>query len=435
MSGILTVFFKEIKDILRDRRTIISMVIVPLLFYPILTMGLASIISSQIEKTRAERQPVLVLSTNAAPELMSSLAADSSLRVVPADSIQALLLRHAETDTSLKIETIQRIFRTQAGQIPKESKEHIYYAAISKKWIKAVVEMPATMPAQTASQDSMVIGVYTDQADVNSEAAGDHIRDWATALNDSLVDQRLARFGVNRRALQPFWLSSQDVAPKSKQSGRLMAIMLPYMLMILTMTGGMYPAMDITAGEKERNTLETLLAAPVARWHLAVGKFLTVLTAGFVTMLLSMTSMTLSMKWGMMGMSEGGDQAASFSMSAGTLGWILLLMIPMATLFSALLIVIAIAARSYKEAQSYVTPLLMVVIMPAMINFVPGIELNWALTFVPVVNLCLALKEVLLGIAKPAQILAVFGTTALYAGFMLFVASRIFDRESVLFRT
>ena len=435
MTGPLVVFSKEVKDILRDRRTIISMVIVPLLFYPILTMGLGRVISSQIAKTRAERQPVLILPANAAPELASLLATDSSLRIVSSDSIRTLLLRQAETDTSLKIETIQRIFGTQAGQIPKESKERVYYAAISNKWIKAVVEMPLNLPTQTSSQDSLIMGVYTDQADVNSEAAGEHVKDWATALNDSLVDQRLARFGVNRRALQPFWLSSQDVAPESKQSGRFMAMLLPYMLMILTMTGGMYPALDITAGEKERNTLETLLAAPVARWHLAAGKFLTVLTAGFVTMLLSMASMTFSMKWGMMGMSEGGDQAVSFSMSAGTLGWILLLMIPMATLFSALLIVIAIAARSYKEAQSYVMPLLMVVIMPAMISFVPGIELNWPLTFVPIVNLCLALKEVLLGIAKPAQILAVFGTTALYAVFMLFVATRIFDRESVLFRT
>jgi sodium transport system permease protein len=435
MTGPLIVFSKEVKDILRDRRTIISMVIVPLLFYPILTIGLASIISSQIEKTRAERQAVLVLPSGAAPGMVASLAADTSLRVVPVDSIRTLLLEEARTDTSLNSETINQIFGAHPDQIAKSIKDHVYYTAIAKKWIKAVIEMPADLPGSGATQDSLIVSVYTDGADINSDAAGDHIRDWTTALKDSLIERRLAGFGTNRRALQPFWVASHDVAPQSKQSGRLMAIMLPYMLMILTMTGGMYPAMDITAGEKERNTLETLLAAPVARWHLAVGKFLTVLTAGFVTMLLSMTSMTLSMKWGMMGMSEGGDQAASFSMSAGTLGWILLLMIPMATLFSALLIVIAIAARSYKEAQSYVTPLLMVVIMPAMINFVPGIELNWALTFVPVVNLCLALKEVLLGIAKPAQILAVFGTTALYAVFMLFVASRIFDRESVLFRT
>jgi sodium transport system permease protein len=435
MSGALTVFFKEIKDILRDRRTIISMVIVPLLFYPILTMGLGRIISSQIEKTKAERQTVLVLPPDTAPGMVASLAADTSLRVVPVDSIRTLLLREAQTDTSLNSETINQIFGAHPDQIAKSLKDHVYYTAIAKKWIKAVIEMPADLPAPDAAQDSLIVSVYTDGADINSDAAGDHIRDWTTALKDSLIERRLAGFGTNRRALQPFWVASHDVAPKSKQSGRFMAMMLPYMLMILTMTGGMYPAMDITAGEKERNTLETLLAAPVARWHLAVGKFLTVLTAGFVTMLLSMTSMTLSMKWGMMGMSGGDTPGISFSMSASTLGWILLLMIPMATLFAALLVVLSIAARSYKEAQSYVTPLLMVVIMPAMISFVPGIELNWALTFVPVVNLCLALKEVLLGIAKPAQIFAVFGTTALYAAFMLFVTTRIFERESVLFRT
>jgi len=102
MTGPLVVFSKEVKDILRDRRTIISMVIVPLLFYPILTMGLGRVISSQIAKTRAERQPVLILPANAAPELASLLATDSSLRIVSSDSIRTLLLRQAETDTSLK---------------------------------------------------------------------------------------------------------------------------------------------------------------------------------------------------------------------------------------------------------------------------------------------------------------------------------------------
>lgn len=434
MSGTLTVFFKEIKDILRDRRTIISMVIVPLLFYPILTMGLGRVISSQMEKTRAERQPVMPLPVGAAPGMQTSLAADTSIRIVSADSIHTLLLKEAQIDTSLKSESIDRLFGGDPTKVSRDVKDRIYYTAIARKWIRAVVEVPPDLPVTATGNDSLVLGVFIDGADINSDAAGDHIREWARALNDSLIERRLAAFGTNRRTLQPFWIASQDVAPKSKQAGRFMAMMLPYMLMILTMTGGMYPAMDITAGEKERNTLETLLAAPVARWHLALGKFLTVLTAGFVTMILSMTSMTVSMKWGMMQMAEDSG-GISFSMSGATLGWILLLMIPMAMLFAALLVVLSISARSYKEAQSYATPLLMLVIMPAMISFVPGIELNWALTFVPVVNLCLALKEVLLGIAKPAQILAVFGTTALYAAFMLFVTTRIFERESVLFRT
>ncbi|MBI5867767.1 MAG: ABC transporter permease [candidate division Zixibacteria bacterium] len=434
MNGTLTVFFKEIKDILRDRRTIISMVIVPLLFYPLLTMGLGSVIASQIEKTRAERQPVMLLPAGAAPSMRASLAADTSVRIVSADSIHALLLAEARIDTTLKSETIDRIFAGDPTRIPREEKAHIYYKAISKKWIQAVVEVPPDVPVSGTGNDSLVLAVFIDGADIKSDAAGDHIKEWGRALNDSLIERRLAAFGTNRRTLQPFWVASQDVAPKSKQAGRFMAMMLPYMLMILTMTGGMYPAMDITAGEKERNTLETLLAAPVARWHLALGKFLTVLTAGFVTMLLSMTSMTVSMKWGMAQMAEEGG-GISFSMSAATLGWILFLMIPMAILFASLLVVLSISARSYKEAQSYATPLLMVVIMPAMISFVPGIELNWALTFVPVVNLCLALKEVILGIAKPAQLFAVFGTTTLYAAFMLFVTTRIFERESVLFRT
>jgi sodium transport system permease protein len=112
-----------------------------------------------------------------------------------------------------------------------------------------------------------------------------------------------------------------------------------------------------------------------------------------------------------------------------------MLMLPMAILFSSLLVAVSISARSYKEGQSYVTPILMLVIMPAMISFVPGVELNWTLAWVPIVNLCLTLKDVLMGTIRPALFSAVVLTTAVYAAFCLFVSTRIFERESVLFRT
>ncbi len=434
MSGTLIIFFKELKDILRDRRTIISMVLVPMLFYPIMSIGLGSLISSQVEKTRAERQPIMILPSHAEPGLMVSLAADTSLRLVPSDSILKLLLQQAENDTTLDKTLIRRIFSSLPSAIPDSIKQPIYYAAVAQKWIRAVAELPESLPS-SAGPDSVIVGVYTDQAEIKSDAAGDHIRERMRTVNDSLTDRRLAPFGVSQRSLRPFWIGSADIAPKSKQAGRFLAILLPYMLMILTFTGGMYPALDITAGEKERNTLETLLVAPVSRWQIALGKFLTVMTAGFVTMLLATASMTFSMKWGAMQFSDQGAQSLPMGMSGTAVGWILLLMIPTSTLFSSLLVVVSISARSYKEAQSYATPLLMMIILPAMVSFVPGIELNWSLAFVPVVNLSLALKDVILGVEKPLQILLVFAATAVYASFMLFVTARIFQRESVLFRT
>ncbi|MEW5701947.1 MAG: ABC transporter permease subunit [Candidatus Zixiibacteriota bacterium] len=436
LRGAAVVYGKELKDVTRDRRTIISMVLVPILFYPLISIGLGSLIASQIQKTRAAQQRILVLPERSDPDLLASLAAAPQLELVPVDSVRTGLLRQASPDSVGQRESIGRLFSSaDPGAITDSLKARLYFAAISAKWVRAVVELPPDFAARLRTGDSAVFGVYTDETDLKSETAGDLVRKWANGVRDSIVGQRLTASGMDRRILTPFTVAAFDVAPKAKKTGYIAAMFLPYMLMILTLTGGMYPALDITAGEKERNTLETLLAAPVARWQLAIGKFLTVLTAGFITMLLATASMTISMGIGGMQFSsrEAGEVPTVFA--PATVGWMILLMLPMAVLFSALLIAVSISARSYKEGQSYVTPLLMVVIMPAMVSFIPGVELNWSLAWVPVVNLCLTLKDVLMGTIRPALFAAVLFTTVVYAGFCLFVAARVFERESVLFRT
>jgi sodium transport system permease protein len=110
-------------------------------------------------------------------------------------------------------------------------------------------------------------------------------------------------------------------------------------------------------------------------------------------------------------------------------------MLPLAALFSSALLSIALFAKSYKEAQSYVSPLMFVVILPAMVTFIPGIELNWALAFVPIVNVSLAAREVLVGTFHWAQIGLIFVSTFIYASFSIFVTKRLFEKEDVLFRT
>jgi sodium transport system permease protein len=433
--GAFIVFAKEMRDILRDRRTVVTMVLVPILLYPVISVGIGSLIASQVEKTRAADYSILVLPRNADASLRSGLKTTPQLGTVAVDSVRDVLIRRAAADSLLVAADVERVFRDDPRQIPDSVKGPIYYAAVAAKVVDAVCELPSDFEDGMLAGDSLIVGVFYDETDIKSESAGDRLRDWAIGLRDSLVDLRLEAQNLDRGFLEPFWVLLSDIAPPQKKSGFLLAMMLPYMLMILTMTGGMYPALDITAGEKERNTLETLLAAPVARWHLAIGKFMAVGTAGFVTMILATASMTLSVRMSMLQIGDSGSDSLPLTLSGTTVAWVIFLMIPMAILFSSVLIAVAISARSYKEGQSYVTPLIMGVILPAMVSFVPGVELEWGFTVVPVVNLCLALKEVLLGIHQPAKILAVFAVTALYAAFALFVATRMFQRESVLFRT
>lgn len=434
-DGALIVFGKEMKDILRDRRTIISMVLIPILFYPLLSIGLGSVVSSQITKTQAESQKVLILPRDADPQFVQMLGRAPKIALASADSVRTALARSARSDSGVTQANIERLFSGAVDALPDSIKSPIYYRAIADKQVRAVIEIPSDIGVRIAAGDSVVVRTFTDEADIKSEAAGDRLRDWAIKTGDSIVTERLTAAGMDRRLLRPVVHQSVDVAPPAKKSGFFLGMILPYMLVILMMTGGMYPALDITAGEKERGTLETLLVAPVSRWNLAVGKFLAVVTAGMVTTALATISMTVS--FGMAGTTFGNDGAQTMSVgfSTVTMLWIFLLMIPTAVLFSSLLITISISARSYKEGQSYVTPLLMAAIMPAMVSLVPGLELNLVLAFIPVVNICMAMKEVILGVYHPMMIVLVFLSTALYAGFALFIATRLFERESILFRT
>lgn len=434
-SNVLTVYFKELKDILRDRRTIISMVLVPILFYPILSIGIGSVISSQVEKTRASMQPVMLAPLNIDPRIVKALDAHENLRAVPADSVMQLLIAVAATDSQFTAANVRDVFNARYDNVPDSVRRAIYYEAIARKYVTAIVEFPVGVDIPGATDEGDEVRILYDESEITSDVASDHLRDWVGNLRDTLVWRRLTDLGVDPRMAQPFTWSRVDVAPQSKQAGRFASMFMPYLLIILTMTGGMYPALDITAGEKERNTLETLLVAPVKRWELALGKFLTVFTAGFITMILATISMSISVRMGSGSFAMEGDSPMTSGVTPVTVLWMLFLMIPVAVLFSSMLVTISISARSFKEGQSYVTPALMMIIIPAMVTFVPGIDLTLPLAFVPVVNLCLALRDVFLGVQNVPLTLVVFGSTTLYASFMLFVTSRIFQRESVLFRT
>jgi sodium transport system permease protein len=158
------------------------------------------------------------------------------------------------------------------------------------------------------------------------------------------------------------------------------------------------------------------------------------LTTSVVSTILALTSMTFTLAFGILSTRSFTD-AFAFKISASMVFVVLLMMIPTACLFSALLMTVAIFAKSYKEAQSYISPMMFIIILPALVSFVPGIELNLQLAFVPLINICLSIREALMGNINWLYVGVIFASTALYAAFAIFVTHRIFQKESVLFRT
>jgi sodium transport system permease protein len=212
----------------------------------------------------------------------------------------------------------------------------------------------------------------------------------------------------------------------------------------------MYPAMDLTAGEKERGTMETLLCSPVARVDIVLGKFLMVLTGSLSAMCFMLVSMgTTALIGGFMLIGGGGAvaktvQAAGAAKSGvgammpmidplGLLG-VLAMVLPVAVLFAAVTFTVSLFAKSHKEAQSYLAPMMIVIIMPAVIGMLPGIDLNVRLALVPLLNLSLVCKEMLSGVWHWNYIALIFGSSCVYAAVALALAVRMFKREDVIFR-
>jgi sodium transport system permease protein len=407
-SNIATVYLKELKDSLRDRRTLLSTIVIPTLVMPLLFFAFASVMVKMERQVREETPTIMIVGGEDSPKTVALLQQDPKIRVVPT------------TDD--------------------------WQQRISDKKIRVAVEIPPGFDAGLAQGAAPAVTVYNYSGESRSRAGVEQLERIMRELRESTVAARLGERGVPVALTKPFDIKRQNVASEKKVGANLIGGVIPYIIIMLCFTGAMYPAMDLTAGEKERGTMETLLCSPVARGEIVLGKFLMVLTASIATMVLSLASMSATVVVGgsYLAARMGGARAASAAaMPSGTglptidpvgvIG-VFAVILPVAVLFAAVLFTVALFAKSYKEAQSYVAPMIFVVLLPAMIGMAPGIELNAKLALVPILNLSLLCKEMLSGEWPWGYIGLIFGSTCLYAGAALSLAVRMFNRESVIFR-
>ncbi len=396
-SNILIVYKKELMEALRDRRTLFGMFVFPMIIFPILTVGFNRFQQRMVDKVKQETASVMLIGAENAPALAGKLRAAEGLQIVP------LAPDYAEK--------------------------------INNKTLRAAVEFPPGFEQALASgaKEPPKVKIYFQLAEVRSSAAADRVEEVIGEYRKDVVTARLSASGLSEAFVKPVNTQQENVASEQKVSGSRLGILVPYFMIFLCLMGAMHPAIDLTAGEKERGTLETILASSVHRGELVLGKFLLVLTASLTTTAVSMASYgyTLSRGSGAAQITSG----AKFTLTYQAAGSILLLVLPLAVLFASVLIAISLMAKGYKEAQSYIQPLMIVVILPAIVAMLPGVELNYALAMVPIVNVSLVIRELLTG-NFPLNFLAVtFASTAAIAAIALHTAYDMFQREEVLFRT
>lgn len=406
LGNIITIYLKELKDSLRDRRTLISTIVIPTLVIPLLFFGGVTIGAKSIKKARSEVPSIMILGGEDSPEVVRQLKSHVKLRIVP-----------AALD-----------WKQQIGD----------------KQLRAAVEIPMGFDAGLKNSAPQAVKIYNYEGEVRSGFAAAELERFFRDLRERTIAGRLAERGLTVDLVKPLETRRQNVAPPEKVGGNLIGGFLPYLIIILCFTGAMYPAMDLTAGEKERGTMETLLCSPVARVDIVLGKFLMVLTGSLSSMALSLASMAgTAMIGGSLlsspaGKMDAGAQAMTSGMPmidpAGVLG-MLVMVFPVAVLFSAVLFTVALFAKSNKEAQSYIAPMMFVIIIPAVIGMLPGIELATKTALVPILNISLVSKEMLSGIWNWHYIGLIFASSSVYAAVALGLAVRMFNREDVIFRS
>jgi sodium transport system permease protein len=395
LTKALIVYRKELRDMLRDKRTIRSMIIIPVVAFPLLMMVAGYFASKSETEAHREASAVMIQGTQYAPKLMAALSKVPKIDLQP--------------------------YQSDARQ------------EVSDKKIRAVAVIPEGFDSDAAAGKTPQISIGYFEGDEKSELARDRLQTFFSTYRDDMARAALEARGVPVSLLSPFQIDAQNVAPPSKVGAELIGGFVLYMIIIWCFTGGMYPAMDLTAGEKERGTMETILTSPISRADLAFGKFLTVFTASIVSTALSIGS--LAFVWSKRAEFGMGASGLQISINAGTLLSLTMVLLPLAALFASVLIAVALYAKSYREAQSYISPMVFVVIMPAIIGMMPGIELSWKTALVPILNISV-LSKILMGGSYPwPYIAAIFGMTCVYAAIALSTAVRMFNRESVLFRT
>jgi sodium transport system permease protein len=386
-SQVFTIYRKEMLDTIRDRRTLISMIVVPLLAIPLLFLAMTKFVDVTEKKAGDEALTIAVRGANRLPGLLNALAT-AGFKPALRDDLEA---------------------------------------AVENKQIAAGVE-------PVAANGAVVVRIYGDGTRRSSQVAAGRIRAALATFKEDGIKLKLAALGLPASIADPFTVKDVNLAPEKKMAGMVWGGAMGYCVVLLMFAGGMYPAIDMTAGEKERRTLEVVLSSPASRGAVILGKILAATTAVLVTAWLSMASLILSLRHVHFG-NETGKAAAGLPVDAGGIALVLLALVPMAVLAASLMVAIALLAKSFKEAQSYLTPLIMASVFPLVLGMLPGLQLTPALALIPLFNVCQLIKEIFLGEFSRLAFAVTMAANVVYAGVAFYAAVRVFSRERVLFRT
>jgi sodium transport system permease protein len=363
---------KELRETLRDRRTLAVMVLFPLVIYPLVSLVTAQVLSARVARVEAHVARVAV---SGPPALAAELR--------------------------------RRLASPEVTLLPAAAQ-----ADLAASRVDAIAEVA---PSLTGAPPA--VRLYYDETREESTAARDRV-------------DRVLSAPVGGAACAPaFSVVAAGIAPRAQVSGYLLSKVLPLVVVVMVMLGAFHPAIDITAGERERSTLETTLSAPIDRAALMAGKVLAVATLASLTGALNLASMSLTVLEGTRLLATEAKLSIPWLHAAAAFAVIP----PTAFLFASIMVAIGALARSYKEAQTLLTPVYFLCMAPALTAGLGDFRLSGVTAFIPGVGVTLLARDLILGRVTIGMALAVLASTALYGATALALAARLYDSERLFF--
>lgn len=392
---IFNIFKKELKETLRDKRTLIMMLVIPILIFPLILNVVVGVSSSFEESAEnktlkigilGETDDYLALKLNEIPNALGP----KTLIPYHGDSLKM--------KADLKEEKLDIVF--------------IYDSKFSEKLDKME---PTKL---ICSFDKTKIGY-----DQRAQKYVQYIE----------TEERLKRYqalNIDEQQITPFEIAFENSASNQKMIGELVGGFLPYIFIAFGFMGCMYPAIDLFTGEKERGTIETLLTTPVSRWKFLIGKMLVIILSGLLASCFALLGLFFSIN--LMDIIPDPEimNVVNQILSVGFVLKLFLLLLPLTVFFAGIMIPIAVYTKTFKEAQSIIAPLNILVLLPAMAGLFPGIELNVQTAMIPILNIVLTTKGLIGGTIDYSLLILSFSVMVVLAGIAVAVSFKQFGKET-----
>jgi len=397
-KNVRLLFSKELLGAIRDRRTLFLTVFFPLIFYPLILSVMGRFNESEQLRIETLVPTILVIDRSEDEVFEAELAREASMYWLTVESVD------------------------EGVEALRDDRAHVLMVVDKESGGEGV---------------GLQVTLHYDQADQLAPVAAARVRDFLEAYLKSVVSDKLEALGYDYDTLTPpLSIQAIDVSTGESLGRMLLSRLLPYFMVLAILTGAMGLGAEITAGEKERSTIATLLVSQLSRTEIVLGKFFTVLTVSLVSSLLSAVGLMIGVQFFGGGLTPAGmTGSAIFSLDLLSFGWMLAVLIPLAVILAALVIIVGTFARSQKEASTYLLPIYMVIVLVGMMSMTGGVTFVGLRYLIPVANALYSLQGIIVGDIVVQNLLYTLGANVLCGVILIAAAVQLFKREAVLFRS